>query len=230
MNKVSWVFGVLKAHGVVTRGMGVREAFEELSKLRKSGEITEYEAQPKENFDNGVNVGSKRKAEASPEDKTSIKEQVKKNLDKLNETKIVAVIKKGRITKDKEAARAALKGQMARTKGMVKRDGMGEVDVMHDVSTALSHLKTAAEVSSLMAVPAVIKNGIIIDEHWQHKGTNTHTVTIAARVNLADNPGIMAAVVKKNSKRYKTHAVLTPEGKTLWLDGEKAEYKKKNKH
>ncbi len=231
MSKVSWLFGVLKAHGVDTTGMGVREAFAELEKLRKSGEISDDEAEPpsKQGSADG-DAGAKRKASASPENKTSIKQQVKENLDKIKGTKVVAVIHEGSITKDKEAAKAALKGKMARTKGVVKRADMGEIDVLCDINEAAKYLTTAAEISSIMAVPSVIKNGIIIDEHDNHKGRNTQTVTIAARVVVAGRQGIMGVVLKKESKRYKTHRVLTPEGTTLWMDGEKAEHKKQNKH
>lgn len=81
-----------------------------------------------------------------------------------------------------------------------------------------------------MAVPSVIKNGIIIGEHDDHKGRKVQTVTIAARVVVAGKPGIMAVVLKKEAKRYKMHRVLTPAGTTLWMDGEKAEHKKQNKH
>ncbi|MDE6473602.1 MAG: hypothetical protein K2L70_00685 [Clostridia bacterium] len=232
MSKVSWVFGVLKGHCVDTSGMGVREAFEELEKLRKAGKITDEEAKPPQDkvAKNGGNVGKDRKAAAKPEDKTSIKQQVKENLDKIKGTKVVAVIKEGSITKDKAAAISALKGQMARTKGIVKRDDLGEVDVLCEVNSAMGYSITAAEISSLAAVPAVIKNGVIIGNHENHKGGKLETITIAARVVVAGKPGIMGVVLKKKSKIFKAHRVLTPEGTTLWMDGEKAERKKQNKH
>lgn len=58
-------------------------------------------------------------------------------------------------------------------------------------------------------VPQVIKNGIEISNHSDHKERQYQTWTIAERVNIAGKSGIVAVVVKETTdKFYKVHRVL----------------------
>ena len=65
----------------------------------------------------------------------------------------------------------------------------------------------------MLAVPKVLKRGILIDGHSNHKGRNYETVTIAAPVVINSVRGNIGVIVKQGGKnKYKTHRILMPDG------------------
>jgi len=65
----------------------------------------------------------------------------------------------------------------------------------------------------------VIKQGIIIGYHTNHKDRSLDTITFAAPVELNGKRGNMAVVIKIAGRNlYKTHTILTPEGNLFILD------------
>ena len=67
--------------------------------------------------------------------------------------------------------------------------------------------------TGFLVLQNVLKRGIEIDRHGDHKGRNYDTVTIAAPVEINGKRGNMAVVVKRTKgNRYKVHRILTPEG------------------
>lgn len=101
----------------------------------------------------------------------------------------------------------------------VDRQGMGKI--VFDpkrINTGLDYLNTPGEVAAFVALPRVLKRGIEIGRHSDHKGRDYGTVTFAAPVTINGKTGNMAVVVKMTSENfYKTHRILTPDGKVYEL-------------
>lgn len=82
----------------------------------------------------------------------------------------------------------------------------------------LNYLNTPGEVAAFAALPRVLKRGIEIGRHENHKGRDHGTVTFAAPVTINGKTGNMAVVVKQTSDNfYKTHRILTPDGNLFEL-------------
>lgn len=220
MSKISWVYGILQNNGVDTTDMEPREAFAELAKLRKSGKVSDDQIKfSKSHSDAPSKTGNTRKTNASAEDKISIKGQVNSALPKLAKTKSVAIVPKGAMTTDFKTAITALEVKLSKNRGIVSRKGFGEVQVSARLKQAAKYIKSSAEVAAFATAPAVIRNGIAIGEHKDHKGRGYPSTTFAGRVKIGDKEGIVAVtVIKTTDNFYKIHRVLTPDGKDFEIE------------
>lgn len=163
--------------------------------------------------------GKDRKAQANDSDKTTIKEQVKAGMEKLKDTKVLAVIPKGKIATDFQTATTTLKAELEKSGGVVSRKGFGIIQISSRLKQAGVYIKTAAEIAAVSAVPEIIKNGVLIGVHESHKGREYPSYTFAGKVSVGGQEGILAAVVKKTTGNfYKVHRVLTPECKDLIIE------------
>lgn len=150
------------------------------------------------------------------EDKSTIKEQVTSNLNRINATPIVAEISQKEITADFQVAQKRLKESLLDTGGSVERHDFGVIKIDGRIKQAGAYLKSVAEISALAVIPEVLKGGVEIATHSDHKGRQYKTWTIAGRVNIAGKNGIVAVVVKETTdKFYKVHRVFTPNGDVL---------------
>ncbi len=157
--------------------------------------------------------GKDTKNFATESDKTTIKQQVQANKDKIAKTKVVAVITKGNMTTDRQTAITALQVRLAKNNGIVERKGFGKVQVGTQIKKSAAYIKNVAEIAAITAVPSVIKHGIEISRHNNHKARGYASVTFAARVLIGDKEGVMAVtVVKTVENRYKMHRVFTSDG------------------
>lgn len=98
-------------------------------------------------------------------------------------------------------------------------DGVGDVIIdKKRINNSLRYITTDLEYQAYQAIPEVLQNGVVINEHGDHKGREYSTVTIAAPVQF-DPPAVetptrgnVAVVVKKtNDNYYKVHRVLTDQ-------------------
>ena len=82
------------------------------------------------------------------------------------------------------------------------------------INKALEYLNTSAEYVAFYAVPHVIKRGIIINHHINHKERKVESITFAAPVEINGVRGNMGVVVQriKGTSRYKTHRIIMPDG------------------
>lgn len=178
------------------------------------------EAEKRRMREMGITDGDKdKKAQAASEDKTTIKEQVKAGMEKLKDTKVLSVIPKGKITTDFQTAAIALKAELEKSGGMVSREGFGDIQISSRLKQAGVYVKTAAEIAAVSAVPAVIKNGVLLGVHENHKGRDYATYTFGGKVSIGGHEGVVAVVVKKTTDNfYKVHRVLTPDGKDLIIE------------
>ena len=80
-------------------------------------------------------------------------------------------------------------------------------------------MKTESEAAAYFLVHKVIKQGVEIGQHINHKNRNIDTITFGAPVELNGVRGNMAVVVKTAGKnRYKAHRVLTPDGRMIIIN------------
>lgn len=98
-------------------------------------------------------------------------------------------------------------------------DGIGDVIIdKKRISNSLRYITTDLEYQAYQAIADVLQNGVVINEHGDHKGREYSTVTIAAPVQF-DPPAVetptrgnVAVVVKKtNGNYYKVYRVLTDD-------------------
>ncbi len=165
--------------------------------------------------------GKDRKANAPAEDKTTIKEQVKAGLEKIEGTKILLEIPKGKIITDFQTAATTLRMELEKTGGVVSREGFGDVQVSSRLKQAAAYVKSPAEIAAISTVPTIIQKGVLIGVHKNHKGREYASFTFAGKVSIEEQEGIIAVVVKKTTGNfYKVHRVLTPDGKDLKIEND----------
>ena len=67
----------------------------------------------------------------------------------------------------------------------------------------------------------MLKRGIQIGEHGNHKLREKHTVTFAAPIELNGVRGNMAVVVNMKNRKYYVHRILLPDGGSFSFDKNK---------
>lgn len=161
----------------------------------------------------------------STEEQAGIREQLRKNSDRLNAMDVVGRVNTSAyVGLDTGKARTKLVEKLGRRGYTVNRPGLGEVQFSEkEINNSLNYKEKnpAAEDArrtGFLVLRDVLKRGIEIDGHDGHKGRNYDTVTIAAPVEINGKRGNMAVVVKKTKgNRYKVHRILTPAGETFIL-------------
>lgn len=76
-----------------------------------------------------------------------------------------------------------------------------------------------SEMAAFLAIPKVLKQGIEIREHDNHKSRGVETVTFSAPVEINGKRGNVAVVVKLTKNYFKALRILTTEGKVYSLSG-----------
>lgn len=179
-----------------------------------------------EALDNLSNENGKTKAQRNSEadagvryskkTDSSIKEQIETNRDLLNSMDPVAVINEYPRFNSGDDVRKWVVAQFKKIGFKVERQRFGSV-VLDDkrVQNALRYFGTYEERVAFAAVPNVIKRGVFIDGHNNHKGRGYDTVTFAAPVVVNGVRGNMAVVVRIESKSksyYKVHRIIMTDG------------------
>ena len=154
------------------------------------------------------------------DEKDSVKKQLREHQDELNNMNVVAVIhdngwKGMQVGKFREKIISGLK----KTGYRVDNPNVGVIEFNEKLlNRSLNYIQTDAEAAAYQALPQVLKRGIEISGHGDHKGRGYETITIAAPIELNGERGNMAVVVMRTKgNRYKVHRVLTTEGKTFAL-------------
>ena len=160
----------------------------------------------------------------SVSDAQHIKAQLRDSQDNLNALPVVAAhtcdyietgVKNWRIT-----FRSKLISHFYSIGTTIDRRGFGDVIASPRVlANALRYVTNSGEAAAFFVAHKVIKQGIIIGYHTNHKDRSLDTITFAAPVELNGKRGNMAVVVKIAGRNiYKTHRILTPDGKLFLLD------------
>ena len=154
-------------------------------------------------------------AEYDPET-AGIKEQLEHSAETLNAMRTVTSVEVPQnFTSKSEAAKWAIE-TLKRTGYQVDRQGYGVIHFnAKDINRGANYADTSAEKAALAALPAVLKKGIEIGGHANHKAREKQTVTFAAPVELNGIRGNMAVVVNKRGDHYYAHRIVLPDGKAF---------------
>ena len=161
-------------------------------------------------------------AEEYDPETASIKEQIAHSKDELN--KMSPVVEK---TVPKTLNRASdtfkwVEEMYSSIAYTVHRDGFGDIRVNRkDISKGLRYAKTAEERAAISLVPDVLKNGIEIGAHENHKGRDKATITFSAPVIMNGTRGNMAVLVNRNNDNYNAHRIVMPDGSVFKFSDEK---------
>ena len=162
----------------------------------------------------------------SKETSGSIKQQLRKAENELNKMEPVAVVNtpdlsKMNIKQQRQWAESFLKN----TGYAISRKGFGKIEFSpKHINEGLNYLNSPAEVAAFAALPRVIKRGVEIDSHKQHKGRPRSSITIAAPVHINGVRGNMAVVVTITTKNhYHAHRILLPDGSEFTFNTKKVD-------
>ena len=150
----------------------------------------------------------------------SIKEQVENSREVLNAMDVVARASVPTNLKTKDSAAAWAAERLKSTGYRVDRQGYGEIYFSKkDMDKGLRYADTAEEKAALAVLPQVLKRGIEIGDHANHKNRAKQTVTFAAPVELNGTRGNMAVVVNRNGSHYYAHRIVMPDGSVFRFSG-----------
>ena len=147
------------------------------------------------------------------EETAGIHEQIRNSQTKLNNMSVVfSGITPLKIGKAYEAGTWAI-GELKKYGFQADRQNLGKVFFDEtSIRDAMKYLDTDAEKVSIVAIYKVIKQGIQIGEHGNHKDRGKHTITLAAPVEINGTRGNMAVVINLRNNKYKVHRILMPDG------------------
>ena len=148
----------------------------------------------------------------SKDENSSIKQQLRDHLDEVNAMEPVASVEYTPTTKKKVFESAVAEFKKSGYK--VDRQGFGVIEIGEkQIDKSLDYLGNDAEIAALFTIPKVLKRGIDISGHDNHKERGYPSITIAAPVEVNGKRGNVAAVVKQAGKnKYHTHRILMPDG------------------
>lgn len=153
---------------------------------------------------------------AMSEKSKSIKEELKDAAMQLSEMDpVVTLIVNPFSSKRRSDIASIIDKEYKKIGNQVDRQNFGVVLLgLSQINKALDYLNTEAEYSAFLAVPYVIKRGIIINYHANHKGRKLESITFAAPVDINGTVGNMGVVVQRqqDTSRYKTHRIIMPDG------------------
>lgn len=161
----------------------------------------------------------------STEEQAGIREQLREHQDELNEMQPVGKVNtRAYAGMDTRRARETLVSELKKTGYKVDRPGVGVIQFDEsEINNSLNYKEKdpsaeAARRTGFLVLKDVLKRGIEISGHADHKGRGYETLTIAAPVEINGQRGNMAVVVKQTKgNRYKVHRILTPDGGTFSL-------------
>lgn len=151
--------------------------------------------------------------EGSDPETSSVKEQIENSRDELNAMEPVASARvPENLTSKNQASRWAI-NELRRWGGHVDRMGFGNIYFSEkDIDQGVRYADTPAEKAALAVMPQVLKRGIEIGHHSQHKNHAKQTMTFGAPVILNGTRGNMAVVINRNGNRYYAHRIVLPDG------------------
>ena len=160
---------------------------------------------------------------------SSISEQIEKNKERLNQMSVVgeATVPENLKTKY-EAAEWAI-SQLKSTGYQVDRQNFGKIFFDEkDIRKGAEYADTNAEKAAFVLIPKVLKRGIEIGHHGNHKMRQKETITFAAPVILNGIRGNMAVVVNMRGNKYLVHRIVLPDGSTFKFSDKNKEAKQES--
>lgn len=164
-------------------------------------------------------TGWNRSFDYDPET-ASIKEQIEQSREELNKMEVVARETVPENLPNKDAAAKWAADRLKASGYKVDRQGFGEIlFTKKDLDKGLRYADTPAEKAALAALPKVLKRGIEIGDHTNHKKREKQTVTFAAPVELNGVRGNMGVVINRNGNHYYAHRIVLPDGTVFQFSG-----------
>ncbi len=154
----------------------------------------------------------------------SVKNQIKNNEKKLATMDVVASINSNKNFKNsQEVIKWALE-ELKNTGYKVDRKDFGTVIFDESrLKNGIRYLKNQDEYIAFSMIPKVLKRGIEIGRHDNHKDRGYETVTFGAPVEINGNRKNMAIVVRiENKNYYKLHRVVMPNGAMITYENEES--------
>lgn len=148
----------------------------------------------------------------------SAKQQIASHAAELNAMQPVANVNVKLPTQKGKAALAKwVIGELEKTGYKVERKGFGIINFDEArIKKSLNYTNDRGEIAAFAALPKVLKRGIQVGGHTNHKGRNYGSVTFAAPVTINGTTGNMGVVVVFTSgNQYKTHRILMPDGSSF---------------
>lgn len=162
-----------------------------------------------------------RAMDADPE-RSKIKDQIRGAQDELNEMKVATSIQAPENLRGRQDTMAWVQKVLPNYHGSVDTKLLGKVTFeKEEIAAGLRYAKTPEERAAIATVPMVLKRGIEVGEHSNHKGRKKHTVTIAAPVEINGVRGNVGVVVSMSNGKYYAHRILLPNGEMFQFGGGK---------
>jgi len=152
-----------------------------------------------------------------------IKDQIRDSQNNLNALPVVASYNSDGIDTNKHGWKSRLKIELAdfykKIGTKINRQGFGDVIITpRIINKALEYVHTEGTAIAFFVAHKVIKQGIIIGYHTNHKDRSLDTITFGAPIEINGKRGNMAVVIKIAGRNiYKTHSILTTEGKVFLI-------------
>lgn len=162
--------------------------------------------------ENGDENDTIRRLLPAESESSSIKEQLRNH---LNEVNALSPVAKVTFSPSNKLTIRENVGEAFRKLGYrIERKDFGVIEIGEkQIRKSMNYLQTNGELAALAAVPGVLKRGIDISEHDNHKGRSFKTVTFAAPVEINGVVGNVAVVVQMVGRNnYHTHRILMPDG------------------
>ena len=150
-----------------------------------------------------------------------IKDQIRDNMVNLNALPVVAICNVNIIDTNIQGWKGFLKAELItfyrKIGTKINRRGFGDVILTpRIINKALEYVNTEGEAAAFFVAHKIIKQGIMIGYHTNHKDRSLDTITFAAPVELNGKRGNMAVVIKvAGRKLYKAHRILTTDGSSF---------------
>ena len=162
-----------------------------------------------------------RAMDEDPE-RSKIKDQIRGAQDELNEMKVATSIQAPENLRGRQDTMAWVQKVLPNYNGSVDTKLLGKVTFeKEEIAAGLRYAKTPEERAAIATVPMVLKRGIEVGEHCNHKGRKKHTVTIAAPVEINGVRGNVGVVVSMSNGKYYAHRILLPNGEMFQFGGGK---------
>lgn len=146
-------------------------------------------------------------------DTSTIKEQLENSREILNGMNVVVKAKVPENLKNKDDAAKWAVNELKKNGYQIDRQNYGKIFFdKNDLDQGLRYADTPEEKAAIVALPYVLKRGIKIGEHDDHKKRTKKTITFAAPVELNGIRGNMAVVVNKHGNSYYAHRIVLPDG------------------
>ena len=155
-----------------------------------------------------------------------IKDQIRSKQDALSGMDVVASVDLPDVSQwNKKKTKAWVLENLKDSGYRVDRQGFGVIEFGEkQIDASLEYLNRPEEIAAFLTLPRVLKRGVQVSEHADHKSRGFSTVTIAAPVTIGGVRSYVGVVVKQvGSNLYKTHRVIMPDGSAFTYEIKMAE-------